>query len=121
MPETNKTAKTGSWGEDETAKAVSMYSELTGDGRSSPDAVEEIAKVLQRTKRSVQGKLTSEKVYVAPEKKPAAKKDEGPTKKEILDSIEGLGFDPSGLESATKPALERVHAFVASAQENAGE
>jgi hypothetical protein len=46
-------------------------------------------------------------LYVAPEKTGTAKAS-GPSKKEILREFETVGFDPAGLEGATKEALVRV-------------
>jgi hypothetical protein len=113
----NANARTaGKWTDELAEQAVARYNELTESGKSAPEAVEEIADEMGRTKRSVQGKLTSMQVYVAPEKKPAKKKDEGPTKGEILTAIADTGFDVTGLETATKPALERVRDFVVSAR-----
>jgi hypothetical protein len=106
------TLKRGKWDDSEAEKASARYVELG----STPEAVEKVAKELGRTTRSVQGKLTTMGVYQVPEKKPAAKKDDGPTKGEILKAITDMGFDTEGLDSATKPAIQRVHDFVASAQ-----
>ncbi len=100
--------KTGSWGTDETALAVSEYD--GGNGRS----VEDIASELGRSKRSVQGKLTAEKVYVVPVKVVAVKKDDGPTKGEHLTAIKASGkfVDVDGLNGATKAALIEIRALV---------
>ena len=58
---------------------------------------------------SVRAKLVSMKLYVAPDKgAPAADKDDGPTKKEILAEIEAKGFDTEGFDGATKAALGRL-------------
>lgn len=98
------TNKTGSWGADETVLAVTEYD--GGNGRS----VEAIAADLGRSKRSVQGKLTAEKVYVVPTKAVAAKKDDGPTKGEIITSIKATGRfeDVDGLNGTTKGALKEL-------------
>ena len=68
--------------------------------------VEEIADAIGKSKRSVISKLVREGVYVATEK-PASTRDNGPTKKELLNQLEGL--DPqmpvNGLTGATKEAI----------------
>jgi len=92
--------KTGSWTTEETKAVVESY--------TSGATVQDIAKDTGRSTRSVQGKLTSEKVYVPPVKVKAAKRDEGPTKGEILTAIANTGFDVEGFDAATKPALTRL-------------
>ena len=68
--------------------------------------VEESADAIGKSKRSVISKLVREGVYVATEK-PTAQRDNGPTKKELLNQLEGL--DPqmpvNGLAGATKEAI----------------
>jgi hypothetical protein len=99
-------AKTGKWTEDEVTTLVEGY--IPQD----MDSVDALAETLGRTRKSVIGKLVSVKAYVAAEKPKAAKKDEGPTKGEILDAISKFGFDVEGLEGATKPALKRLEALI---------
>ena len=74
--------------------------------------IEDIANSIEKSVRSVRSKLVREGVYVASEKKAAAKQD-GPSKKEILREIEDTGFDVSGFEGATKAALTRLMGVVA--------
>ena len=91
-------------------------------------SVEDIAKQLDKPVKSVRGKLVSMKIYVkasAPVAK--AKKNEGPSKKELTKVLESLGFSATGakgLENATKGAIaeviERVRANMP-AVENAAE
>ena len=68
--------------------------------------VQEIADMIGKSKRSVISKLVREGVYVATEK-PTSTRDNGPTKKELLNQLEGL--DPqmpvNGLTGATKEAI----------------
>jgi hypothetical protein len=68
--------------------------------------VEDIAEAIGKSKRSVISKLVREGVYVAVEK-PKAKRDNGPTKKELLAKLEEV--DPNaplnGLMGATKEAI----------------
>lgn len=82
------------------AQATEMYADLGNDG------IETIAEAIGRSVRSVRSKLVREGVYVAPVKPAAKPKDEGPTKKEMLNTLETLvSFDVNGLTGATKPAI----------------
>ena len=69
--------------------------------------VEEIAEAIGKSVRSVRSKLVREGVYVAQEKPKGAKRDNGPTKKELLGKLEEV--DPNaplgGLMGATKEAI----------------
>ena len=88
-------------------------------------SVEDIAVQLDKPVKSVRGKLVSMKVYVkasAPVAK--AKKNEGPSKKELTKVLESLGFSVAGakgLENATKGAIaeviERVRASMPAAED----
>jgi len=69
--------------------------------------VDQIADSIGKSVRSVRSKLVREGVYVA-KPKPAAKRDQGPTKKELLNDLEATGFDVSGFEGATKEAIVRL-------------
>jgi hypothetical protein len=69
--------------------------------------LEKIAETLGKTVRSVRAKLVRDGLYVSPEKTTTAKST-GASKKEILREFESTGFDPAGLEGATKEALVRV-------------
>ena len=68
--------------------------------------VEDIAEAIGKSVRSVRSKLVREGVYVAAEK-PKAKRDNGPSKKELLARLEEV--DPNaplgGLMGATKEAI----------------
>ena len=66
-----------------------------------------IADSIGKSIRSVRSKLVREGVYVA-KPKPAAKRDNGPTKKELLKDLEATGFDVAGFEGATKEAIVRL-------------
>lgn len=99
--------RTGGWTKEEADKLVGIY-----DPENSDATVAEAMKELNRSKRSIQGKLVSEKLYVAPEKPAPKKKDEGPTKGEILTALVENGFPVEGLDAATKPALTNVLDYV---------
>lgn len=73
--------------------------------------VESIAASIDKSVRSVRSKLVREGVYVA-KPKTAAKRDQGPTKKELLNELESTGFDVAGFEGATKEAITRLIAMV---------
>jgi len=73
-------------------------------------SVDEIATDIGKSVRSVRSKLVREGVYVA-KAKPAAKRDNGPTKKELLIELESTGFDVNGFEGATKDAIMRLIAM----------
>lgn len=75
-------------------------------------SVEDIAKQLDKPVKSVRGKLVSMKIYVKASTPVAkAKKNEGPSKKELTKVLESLGFSAvgaKGLENATKGAIAEV-------------
>ena len=78
-----------------------------GKGKS----VAEIAAEINRTPKSVLGKLVHMGVYVPSEKPVKTFADQGPSKKELLAVLEQIGFSEDalkGLGNATKPALQEV-------------
>ena len=95
MPQVNYTAEL-------TAAIVDQY--------QNGVSVDEIATDIGKSVRSVRSKLVREGVYVA-KAKPAAKRDNGPTKKELLIELESTGFDVNGFEGATKDAIMRLIAM----------
>ena len=96
MPQVNYTAEM-------TAAIVDQY--------QAGVSVDEIADDIGKSVRSVRSKLVREGVYVA-KAKPAAKRDNGPTKKELLIELGSTGFDVNGFEGATKDAILRLIAHV---------
>lgn len=69
--------------------------------------LEDISQMVTRSVRSVRSKLVREGVYIAPPKAPAAKRDNGPTKKELLNQLEELApFPVDGFVGATKDAIK---------------
>jgi NDP-sugar pyrophosphorylase family protein len=88
------------YSEEMVQKAIAMYSELGNEG------IPEIAKALEKSERSVRSKLVNVGVYVSSPKQP--KKGETPSKKQLLNEIEAVGFDISGFQGATKEALTRL-------------
>ena len=71
--------------------------------------LEDIAQMVTRSVRSVRSKLVREGVYQAPPKATAAKRDNGPTKKELLNQLEELApFPVDGFVGATKDAIKSL-------------
>ena len=100
------TQKTANYTAEMVSSMIEMYSELGNDG------LDQIADTLGKSVRSVRSKLVREGVYVA-KPKVAARKQDGPTKKELLRDLEATGFDVAGFEGATKDALVRLMGVVA--------
>lgn len=73
------------------------------------ESVETIAESMGKAVRSVRSKLVREGVYVAAEKAPKAKREEGPTKKEMLRELEAVApFEVDGFMNATKEAIRSL-------------
>jgi hypothetical protein len=73
------------------------------------ESVEAIAESIGKAVRSVRSKLVREGVYVAAEKPAKAKREEGPTKKELIRELEAIApFPVEGLMNATKEAIQAV-------------
>lgn len=93
-------------------KKVNYTAELTTsivDRYTAGESVEAIAESIGKAVRSVRSKLVREGVYVAAEKPVKAKREEGPSKKELLNELELLvGFSVDGLTGATKEAIGHV-------------
>lgn len=71
--------------------------------------VEAIAEAMGKAVRSVRAKLVREGVYVAPEKGAKSKREEGPTKKELIRELELLvPFEVEGFLNATKEAIQAL-------------
>lgn len=72
--------------------------------------VEAIAEAMGKAVRSVRAKLVREGVYIAPEKGAKAKREEGPTKKELLITLSSVWPDApvDGLVNATKEAISAL-------------
>jgi len=100
-------ANTPKWTEERTEQVLRLYDESD----KTPEAVKAIAGAMETSHRSVIGKLVEQKVYQAPEKPEPAKKDEGPTKKDLQADLEDVGIDVEGSEGATKAFLAEVLRF----------
>ena len=83
---------------EQTQQLLVLYEELGTDG------IDEIAELMKKPVRSIRSKLVKEGVYV-----PAQKQDNkknGPSKKELLNTLESLvGFDTTGFSGSTKQVL----------------
>ena len=105
MADTKKTT-TVNYTDAQIATMSEMYLELGNEG------LDEIAQRLGKTVRSVRSKLVREGLYQAAPKKTAAKKDMGPSKKELLNELEAVvGFDVTPLQGATKEGIMRLIEF----------
>ena len=100
---------TGSWDTKSVSTLESIY-----DASDSDVTVAEAMQTLNRSKRSIVGKLVSMNVYEAPVKPKTERKDPGPTKDEIMGVIGDTGYDTEGLDGATKNALKNLQDFIAS-------
>ena len=71
------------------------------------ETVEAIAESIGKAVRSVRSKLVREGVYMAAEKPAKSKREEGPTKKELLRDLEALApnLPIEGFVNATKEAI----------------
>jgi len=87
--------------EEQVTQLHDMYAEMGSEG------LDTIAEAIGKTVRSVRAKLVRDGLYVAPTKASSLKAN-GPSKKDILREFDTVGFDPTGLEGATKEALVRV-------------
>ena len=100
------TTKTANYTPEQVQSVVDQYKQLGNAG------LEDIAASVDKSVRSVRSKLVREGVYVATPKPVAAKKDTGPTKKELLNELENLvGFSVTSLQGSTKEGLLSLIAF----------
>ena len=82
---------------------------LVVDQYQNGTPIEDISEMVTRSVRSVRSKLVREGVYQAPPKATAAKRDNGPTKKELLNQLEELApFPVDGFVGATKDAIKSL-------------
>ena len=94
--------------EKKTNYTVAQTSAMIADYQAG-QSVAVIAQAMGKAVRSVRSKLVREGVYVAAEKTAKAKRDEGPTKKEMLIELETLAtFPVEGFMGATKEAIQAL-------------
>lgn len=95
--------KAPNYTEKDVVELKDMYAKLGNDG------LEEIASHFDKTVRSVRAKLVREQVYVAPDKPTSVKKNEGPTKKELIVQLSKItGSKHEGIDGATKGAISEL-------------
>ena len=104
-------------------KAPNYSEELTMQVIASYQAgspVEDIAEAIGKSVRSVRSKLVREGVYVAKEKPQGSKRDNGPTKKELLNRLEEVDPDApiDGLLGAKKHAIAWIIDIAEAAADN---
>lgn len=105
MAERAKTAKAENYPADVLARVLGDY--------EAGVSVEAIAEAVGKSVRSVRSKLVREGVYVAAPKAAKAKREEGPTKKELLRDLEALApFPVEGFMNATKEAITALITFL---------
>ena len=94
--------------ETQTAQLIADY--------QAGQSVESIAEAMGKAVRSVRAKLVREGVYVAPEKGAKSKREDGPTKKELLIQLSEVWPDApvDGLVNATKEAIASLIAHLES-------
>lgn len=102
------TQKQTNYTKEQTEQLVALYQERGNE------ALEDIAKEMGKTLKSVRAKLVREGVYVAPDKSKRSDED-GPSKKELVLELSKLtGKELAGIEGATKGSLaELIEAFQA--------
>ena len=106
--------------EKKTNYTVAQTSAMIADYQAG-QSVEVIAQAMGKAVRSVRQKLVREGVYVAAEKTAKAKRDEGPTKKEMLIELETLAtFPVEGFMGATKEAIQALISHLKPAQKLVG-
>jgi hypothetical protein len=88
--------------DEQTSLLRSMYADKGNEG------LDEIAKALNKSVRSIRAKLVRDGLYIAPDKPTKQVKDEGPSKKELLARLDQTGFESKGFEGATKDAISRL-------------
>lgn len=108
MPKVNYT-------NEQVKKLITLYSEKGNKG------LDEIAETLEKSVPSIRAKLIKEGVYVPEEKKAATRKN-GPSKKELLNTLRGItGLDHNGLDNATKNAIKEIIMLVKKKNKGEGE
>ena len=112
MAETQKSRK---YTEEDIAVLHTEY-----DPANTAETVAELAERLNKTVPSIRAKLVSLGVYVAPTKPAKVAKDEGPSKKELINELVVMtGKQLKGIEGATKPAIaELIEVFQALPESN---
>jgi hypothetical protein len=104
-------AKQPNYTDEMTAKVVEMY--VTSENDNSVDNLEAIAVAVGKTAKSIRAKLVKEGAYVVVEKSATKVKDDGPTKKDLINDLTDLtGLELAGIDGANKPALTELVEFL---------
>lgn len=92
--------------------AVATYQAAIADGATNQEAIDQVLadeRFAGKNARSVRSKLSREGVYVKQEAAPKAQKVEGPSKKDMIKTLQTLtGRDLEGIDNATKGALQEL-------------
>jgi hypothetical protein len=110
--ETATAAKTPNYTPEMVSTITAMYNELHPEQGNA--CLETIGEAVNRSVKSIRAKLVLEKVYVPTPKVITASKDDGPSKKELLNDLSDAGFNTNGLSGATKDAITRILSLVQS-------
>ena len=90
------------------AQTAAMIADYQAD-----HSVESIAEWMGKAVRSVRSKLVREGVYVAAEKAVKSKREDGPTKKELMRDLEAIApFEVEGFMNATKEAIQSLPLYI---------
>lgn len=101
-------AKEANYTQEMTEKVVSMYQELGNEG------LEAIGEAVGKSVKSVRSKLVREGAYVAPDKPVRERKEDGPSKKELVGQLTAMtGVNLAGIEGANKGALSELISYLA--------
>lgn len=105
MMKERKEMQTTNYTTEQTKQLVALYAERGNEG------LEDIAREMGKTLKSVRAKLVREGAYVAPDK--VKKLADGPSKKELVRELSQLVGKPlAGIDAATKESLsELIEAF----------
>jgi hypothetical protein len=103
--------KTANYTDEMLLRILDMYE------KGGNEAIPDIAQAFNKSERSIRSKLVREGVYVASPKSNKAKREDGPSKKDLLNELEAIApFGVNGFMGATKEAIASVIAFVKAAQ-----
>lgn len=103
------TTKTANYTAAQVEQMLELYAEHGNEG------LDLIAERLGKSVRSVRSKLVREGAYQASPKAVKTPRDQGPSKKELLNQLEAIvGFDVTPLQGSTKAGIEALIDFAQS-------
>lgn len=104
-------AKQPNYTEEALETVLRMYEESEQDNSK----LKEIGEAVGKTDKSVRAKLVKEGAYVTQDKPTSRTKDEGPTKKDLINELVTVtGLTLEGIDGANKPALQELVTFLMS-------